>query len=317
MNLRQIELLRAVIRCETTVRAAQEIGLSQPAVSNGIKHMESQLGFALFERVNNRLYPTHEAQNLYEATEPLFHMYETFSEQVRDMKSNRMQSLRILASPPLGYSVIPAALRRFTERRRGVTVHFDIQDFDRIAKCVEVGAVDLAFVIGTDNIRDHDSEVFYSEPLVCVMPADHPLTRLDVIQPEDLVGHAFVSLQPSTSTGRLQRSLFAEAGIKFEFRVEVRYSNTACSLVRNRVGVSLVDPFLAMQNVDDTLVIRPFLPERMITAAAIWSPKRLLPTVASDFLRDVRTVARQFVFHPPAQTDSQTTAATVEDAPAE
>src|ERR1700730_12318928 len=43
MNLRQIELLRAVVRCETTVRAAQELGLSQPAVSNAIKHLEGQL----------------------------------------------------------------------------------------------------------------------------------------------------------------------------------------------------------------------------------------------------------------------------------
>ena len=47
MNLRQIELLRAVVRCETTVRAAQELGLSQPAVSNAIKHLESQIGFPL------------------------------------------------------------------------------------------------------------------------------------------------------------------------------------------------------------------------------------------------------------------------------
>ena len=65
MNLRQIELLRAVVRCETTVRAAQELGLSQPAVSNAIKHLESQVGFPLFERVNNRLFPTAEARSLY------------------------------------------------------------------------------------------------------------------------------------------------------------------------------------------------------------------------------------------------------------
>ena len=64
MNLRQIELLRAVVRCETTVRAAHELGLSQPAVSNAIKHLESQVGFPLFERVNNRLFPTAEARML-------------------------------------------------------------------------------------------------------------------------------------------------------------------------------------------------------------------------------------------------------------
>ena len=306
MNLRQIELLRTVIRCETTVRAAQEIGMSQPAVSNGIKHMENQLGFALFERVNNRLFPTPEAQHLYEATEPLFQMYETFSEQVRDMRSNRMQSIRLLASPPLGHSVIPAALQRFVARKPDVTARFDIRDFDTITKCVEVGAADLGFVIGTNDTGELDSEIFFSEPLVCVMPADHPLTRLDEIRPEDLAGQPFIALQPSTTMGRLQRSIFAEADVKFEFRIEVRYSNTACILVRNGAGLSLVDSFSAMQNAEDKVAIRRFLPKRMISAAAIWSPKRLMPKITSDFLRDVRTVARKFAFHPVEEDESPT-----------
>lgn len=304
MNLRQIELLRAVIRCETTVRAAQEIGLSQPAVSNGIKHMESQLGFALFERMNNRLFPTLEARQLYEATEPLFQMYESFSEQVRDMKSNRMQSIRLLASPPLGHSVIPAALRRFTERKSDVTAHFDIRGYDNIVKCVEVGAADLGFVIGRYDMGGLDSEVFFSEPMVCVMPADHPLTAHDVIRPELLAGYPLISLQPATEMGRLIRAVFAEAGVEFSFRVEVRYCNTACILAANGVGVTLIDAFSAMQNVDGRIAIRRFLPERMVSASAVWSPKRLMPRVAADFLRDVRAIARGYVFDP-APVDGQ------------
>ena len=53
MNLRQLEILRAVIRHRTTVAAADELALSQPAISNALKAMEAQAGFALFERVNN------------------------------------------------------------------------------------------------------------------------------------------------------------------------------------------------------------------------------------------------------------------------
>ena len=58
MTLRQLEILRAVIRHRTTVAAADELALSQPAISNALKAMEAQAGFALFERVNNRLFPT-------------------------------------------------------------------------------------------------------------------------------------------------------------------------------------------------------------------------------------------------------------------
>lgn len=298
MKLRQIELLRAVIRCETTVRAAQEIGLSQPAVSNAIKHMESQLGFALFERINNRLFPTPEAKHIYESTEPLFQMYEAVGNRIQDMKSNRMGSIRVLATPPLGHSVLPVALQRFTARKRQIAAHFDIRGFANIMESIEAGAADLGFVIGSGSMSGVNSEVFFSEPLVCVMPPDHPLTRLDFVQPEDLVGHAFISLQPNTGMGELTRSMFAEAQIPFSFRVEVRYCNTACMLVQNKVGVSLVDSMSAMYYTGDRLVVRPFLPERMVSASAIWSSKRPISKTASAFLRDVRDVTRKFLYQP-------------------
>jgi DNA-binding transcriptional LysR family regulator len=298
MNLRQIELLRAVIRWETTVRAAREIGLSQPAVSNGIKHLEDQLGFALFERVNNRLFPTPEARRLYEETESLFQMYEIFGQQVRAMKSNRMSSIRLLATPPLGHSVIPAALRHFTERKNNVTVHFDIQNFDTIVEGIEAGAADLGFVVGTGNMADLESEMFFSEPLVCAMPADHPLTRLEVIQPQDLVGHPLIALHPSTAMGTLTRSIFTKAGLPFDFRVEVRYCNTACVLVSNGVGIALVDSLSAMPMVGERIAVRRFLPEHVVTASAIWSPKRILSKVATDFLRDVRMAAYKLTLDP-------------------
>ena len=113
MNLRQIELLRAVVRCETTVRAAQELGLSQPAVSNAIKHLEGQLGFPLFERINNRLFPTTKARTLYRDSDPLFLIHAALEAKVQDLKENRSGNVRLIATPPLGYSVIPPALKRF------------------------------------------------------------------------------------------------------------------------------------------------------------------------------------------------------------
>ena len=69
MTLRQLEILRAVLRFQTTMAAARVLGMSQPAVSAALKQMESQLGFALFERVNNRLFPTEAARMLQQEAE--------------------------------------------------------------------------------------------------------------------------------------------------------------------------------------------------------------------------------------------------------
>src|SRR5215217_7439512 len=115
MNLRQLEILRAVIRHRTTVAAADELALSQPAISNALKAMESQAGFALFERVNNRLFPTSEAMALYKESEAIFALHAKLENRVRDLRECRSGLLSIVATPPLAYSIIPALhMRWFT-----------------------------------------------------------------------------------------------------------------------------------------------------------------------------------------------------------
>jgi Transcriptional regulator len=113
MNLRQLEILRAVIRHRTTVAAADELALSQPAISNALKAMEAQAGFALFERVNNRLFPTTEAMALYKESDAIFALHAKLENRVRDLRENRTGHLSIVATPPLAYSIIPPALSNF------------------------------------------------------------------------------------------------------------------------------------------------------------------------------------------------------------
>ena len=115
MTLRQLEILRAVLRCHTTMAAAQMLRMSQPAVSNAIRHIESQIGFALFERVNNQLYPT-KRHGRSRRSEPLFTVRAALERRMEDIRDDKVTRLRILSTPPSD-GAIPVALRRF----RGAT----------------------------------------------------------------------------------------------------------------------------------------------------------------------------------------------------
>ena len=129
MTLRQLEILRALVRYRTTVAAGHQLGLSQPAVSNALKTMEAQAGFALFERINNRLFPTREAQELYKEAEAIFTRHDLLEAKLRDLKESRIGHLRIVATPPIGYSIIPHALKRFLARRPQLHVYFDVRRY--------------------------------------------------------------------------------------------------------------------------------------------------------------------------------------------
>lgn len=292
MNLRQIELLRAVVRCETTVRAAQELGLSQPAVSNAIKHLESQVGFALFERVNNRLFPTAEARELYQDSDPIFSMHAAFEAKVEDLRDNRSGHVRIMATPPLGYSVIPMALKNFLLKRPKTRVSFDVRRFEGVIENVDNGVAELGFVMGLGDHRGLDSECFFAERMVCIMRKDHPLAGRAVITPADLKETSFIALQRGTRMGTIVREAFLKAGEAFTFTVEVRYCNSACVLAEAGVGVTVVDALSALSSQGE-VTIRPFEPESIVSASVVRSQKRPLSKGASAFLKEVRVIAEE------------------------
>ncbi|WP_045392303.1 LysR family transcriptional regulator [Falsirhodobacter sp. alg1] len=291
MNLRQIEVLRTVIKCKTTVQAGRELGMSQPAVSNALKHLESQLGFPLFERVNNRLFTTEQARQLYAESEPLFENYKVFSERLEDLKLGRSESLRAYSSPPLGHSLIPLAMQRFFGRHKGVRTFYEIATFSQVLQNVDSGMADLGFVVGEVDETAFEVEQLFSQPIVCVMPPDSPLAELAVVRPWDLVGQPLISLDRNTGMGKTLRAAFQQEGAPLDFVAETRYCNTACILVQNKVGVAVVDALSAAAAMGESLVVRPFEPAHILTASAIYSKRRMLSKPATAFLREVRRSA--------------------------
>ncbi|MFC3058702.1 LysR family transcriptional regulator [Paenirhodobacter populi] len=291
MNLKQIELLRTVITCKTTVKAGRELGMSQPAVSNAIKHLESQLGFPLFERVNNRLFTTEQARQLFAESEALFESYRVFTERLEDLKLQNRESLRMFSSPPLGHLLIPQAMRRFLERHSDVHAFYEIATFSQVTHSVELGLADLGFVVGRVDETQFHAETLFAEPMVCVMPPDSPLAKKSVIRPADLVGQPMISLDRGTGMGQILRRVFQQEGVPLEFVAETRYCNTACIFVQNRVGVAVVDALSAASTMGDTLIVRAFEPREVLEASVIYSKKRLLNNTAQAFLREVRRSA--------------------------
>lgn len=119
MNARQLEVFRAIMRNRTLTAAAAALHVSQPAISKVLRHLESQIGYSLFERVRGRLIPTAEAQLLFKDADRIFREIEVlklFSNRIRDRE---VGLIRIAASAPPSFpscrrpfSASPSAIRR-------------------------------------------------------------------------------------------------------------------------------------------------------------------------------------------------------------
>jgi DNA-binding transcriptional LysR family regulator len=297
LNLRQLEIFREVMRCQTTVGAAQTLSLSQPAVSNAIRHMEAQLGFRLFDRIGNRLMATPEGQEVYRDSEPIFLIYRSFAQKLKGLKDTRSGSLRLLATPPLANAVVPGALRGFLGPRPDLHVDFDVRRADEIIEWLETGFADLGLLLEPNERPGLERELIGSGQMLCVFPHDHPLSARSEVTVADLHQHATIALEPDGLLGSLlQRAFFAAGAGAPPAIIQTRYSATACLLAESGVGVALVDSFTAIVGSRYRLDFRPLSPRVPVNAYALYQKARSPKRLVRAFIQELKRVASVPVF---------------------
>ncbi len=291
MNLRQVEIFCAVMRCRTTVAAAFELGITQPAVSAAIKHMEVQLGLKLFERIGNRLVPTHEATMLHRDTKPMQAMSQALAVKVRDLRYGRRGHLRVLSTLSMARSIAGQALARFLAKRPDVHVFFDTMRTEEIVEMIDSGFADLGMTLAPTPRPGLRIETITSVAMVVALPQDHRLARRTALTPDDLKDERLIGIETVAQLGELVRQAFESANALYRPSVEVRHGTTACMLVERGLGVAVVDPFSAWEEAGWQIETRPFLPRIELQACAMSLQAQPMSRLATQFLAELHASA--------------------------
>ncbi|RYF75321.1 MAG: LysR family transcriptional regulator, partial [Comamonadaceae bacterium] len=127
MNLRQIEVFRAVMFTGSVTDAARLLHVSQPGISRMLSHIEIQLGMALFERARGKLRPTPEATLLYAEVDQVYQGVQRVQRRAQDLKEGTGLSLRVLASPSTALELVPRAISALTLRFPTVRIYMETQ----------------------------------------------------------------------------------------------------------------------------------------------------------------------------------------------
>lgn len=298
MNLRQLEIFGAVITTGTTVGAAEQLAISQSAVSSMISHMEDQLEFKLFLRQRGRLVPTPEALLLYEKAQKIFDAFDSAQFFVDQIRGGHIGDLRIVCTPGLGLSLLPQAVARFRNSRPDVKVSIDVGSLNFVFECLEREKADLG-VYFTE--RDHPLILrrrIIDLSILCVVPKGHALAELEVVTPKDMADYPIITLNSSNPVGALIESAFLQSGLNLERAIEVRFLFTAQELVALGQGVALVDPLMLLtaERFPD-LVFRAFSPKIVTSAVVARLKTRPLSVVGRQFIEDLKAVTKGLRSH--------------------
>lgn len=295
MNLRQIEVFRAVMLAGTVTEAAQVLRVSQPAVSRLLRYTEDKLGMPLFKRTKGRLYPTEQAQVLFQEVEKVYKGVRVIQDVAQELAESRTGRLRIAASPSLGLSFVPKAIALFRKQRERVKISLEILPQADLIEWVLTHQTDIGvsmFPVDHPAIETHP---LGTGKLVCIAPKGHPLAKLDAVEPRDLMAYPLISFDRSTPQGLMVDDAFIAAGVPREVAIEVRFGQSACAIVQQGAGVALVDEFSVMHNTFPGVVVRPFKSSARFEITLLhdrFRPLSMVGTACHGILRQVASSLR-------------------------
>lgn len=293
ISLRLLSIFHALMGGATTKGAAELLGISQPAVSNGIRQLEARLGVNLFERLHRRLEPTEEAFQLFEEIQPVFSILRGFETRAKAIRLGLSGRLRILSTPPLGHTVAARALATFLRTRPDVTVSYDVRLLENVVEAVQNGSVDLGLGLGFDSHPAVNIDVVAHVDMICIMPATHRLAQRDVVTASDLAGSDLIGIEEESRLGAAVRSVFHREKLPYEPRVEVRYCSTASVLSSAIHAAAIVDPFTAALR-NPAQVVRPFAPACRVPVAILYRRGVPRSRLAQAYVADLRAALKSF-----------------------
>ncbi len=282
-----------MIRTGSVSETARRLGMSQPAASKILGAIEQDLGMTLFSRANGRLHTTREAQELFPEIERIFGDMATFHQRAADLREGRAGEVRIASAPVLAISILPEAIRRFSVENPAVRFDARVLPSPEIIELVRSNQADLALVQAVSDDTLMVTSRLCDGRVVCVLPPGHRLSGRSAITPADLAGERIITFYPEAPTGQRIREAFRNAGLPLESTVDINQAFFAASLVRNRVGVALIDSFFPFAEYLPELVVRPLEPEIRFSLNVLSSRLRPLSAVARRFAETLSAVATE------------------------
>lgn len=290
MNLRHIEIFHAVYVNGSVSAAARALNVSQPSVSKMLRHAESLLGFDLFQRTTGGLVATEDAHALFAHVSEIQDRVYAMREAGRNLKRGVGGVLRVSALPSLALGAVPTAVAQFLRRHQNVkfdlqTVHHDDllrKLYERETDIAIAYQVPAAAPIGNRWLGEGELVLLYREE---DMPDAPPSVELEVLR-----GRRFISLAASGPIGTLFSQEVDRRELEFDEIVSARTFYIACALVREGVGMTVVDNFTAQACMAPGLSLRPLKPRLTFDIQAMHLVDRPPNALATEFLKTLGRV---------------------------
>jgi DNA-binding transcriptional LysR family regulator len=299
-TLRQFKVFEAVANHLSFSRAAEELHLTQPAVSMQVQALEDLAGVALFEQIGKKIFLT-------AAGDELLRHARRIAQQLREA-DEAMASIRGVKGGRLNIGVVstakyiaPRLLVAFRARHPEVELSLVVENRETVVRHLADNAIDLAIMGVPPKDFETVAEVFAEHPHVIVAAPGHPLATKRKIAPEALAAEPFLIRESGSGTRGAMERFFSERNVQLDHTVELASNETIKQAVMAGMGLSFISEHsiglelsvgrLAKLDVVGTPVIRHW--------HIVHRPEKQLLPMALAFLEFMRAEAPDLIVEQP------------------
>jgi len=240
MNPNHLRTFLAVRKHRNYTRAAEEVFLTQPAVSRQMRQLEEKLGVRLFEQIGKSLHLTDAGETLAVEAEKLLGAMERTAEAVRSHRSAERGSIRIGASTTPGFYLLPDLLGQFHRRFPKVALHYTVENSLRIEQMLVRNELDLGFVGANLSSRELELKPLVEDEIVCFTSPSHRLAKVRRIAPSSLEEEMWIIREKGSATRLLFEDWLLSRKGAIRKSIELTCPETCKALVRAGIGISFM-----------------------------------------------------------------------------
>jgi len=239
LTLRQIEVFNAVARHQNYTRAAEELHLSQPAVSMQIRQLEQGIGLPLFEQVGKQIHLTDAGEQMYAYGRNIANLLTEAEGVFEAIKGVERGNLTISVATTASHFAT-RLLAEFTKQHEGITISLDVTNREALRKQLENNEPDLVIMGQPPQGVDVEAAAFMENPLVMIAPAKHALIGQKKIPLSHFANENFVVRELGSGTRGATQRFFDEHGVPFNTGIEMTSNEAIRQAVEAGLGLGIV-----------------------------------------------------------------------------
>lgn len=295
MTIRHINIFLAVCEAgQNTTKAAEQLHMSQPAVSLAIRELEEYYGVALFDRIGRRLCITEAGKRFWEYASHISTMFDDMEKTLRDWE--HLGVLRVGASITVGSRFLPGYVKTFLSQHPGLEIQAQIASTEVLTGKLMANELDFALVEGVPRHPSLVSEDYMEDHLAVICPAGGPFQQGETITVEQFRAQRFLLREKGSGTREEFDRVTEQAGFSVSPAWEAMSTTALVNAVIEGLGVSVLPQRLIVGAVERGLVVSvnveglDFCRQFRI----IYHKDKFLPAVAREFLAHCRDFEQNY-----------------------